>query len=43
MGRRRGDEPAAREDVTYSNCSYVCSLFRSEIMRDLELPRHGLR
>lgn len=31
------------EDVTYSNCSYVCSLFRSEIMRDLELPRHGLQ
>lgn len=28
---------------TYSNCSYVCSLFRSEIMRDLELPRHGLQ
>jgi phytoene dehydrogenase-like protein len=23
----------------YSNCSYVCSLFRPEIMRDLELPR----
>ena len=28
---------------TYSNCSYVCSLFRSEIMRDLELPKHGLQ
>jgi len=28
---------------TYSNCSYVCSLFRPEIMRDLELPRHGLQ
>lgn len=28
---------------TYSNCSYVCSLFRSEIMRDLDLPRHGLQ
>lgn len=27
----------------YSNCSYVCSLFRPEIMRDLELPRHGLQ
>jgi phytoene dehydrogenase-like protein len=27
---------------TYSNCSYVSSLFRPEIMRDLELPRHGL-
>ncbi len=29
--------------VLYSNCSYVCSLFRPEIMRDLELPRHGLQ
>ena len=28
---------------TYSNCSYVCSLFRPEIMRDLELYRHGLQ
>lgn len=28
---------------TYSNCSYVCSLFRPEIMHDLELPRHGLQ
>ncbi|NQV46392.1 MAG: NAD(P)/FAD-dependent oxidoreductase [Rhodospirillaceae bacterium] len=28
---------------TYSNCSYVCSLMRPEIMRDLELPRHGLQ
>ncbi|RST84603.1 NAD(P)/FAD-dependent oxidoreductase [Aquibium carbonis] len=27
----------------YSNCSYVCSLFRPEIMRDLDLPRHGLQ
>lgn len=27
----------------YSNCSYVCSLLRPEIMRDLELPRHGLQ
>ena len=27
----------------YSNCSYVCSLFRPEIMRDLELPRFGLQ
>jgi phytoene dehydrogenase-like protein len=27
----------------YSNCSYVCSLFRPEIMRDLELPRYGLQ
>jgi phytoene dehydrogenase-like protein len=28
---------------TYSNCSYVSSLFRPEIMRDLELHRHGLQ
>jgi phytoene dehydrogenase-like protein len=27
----------------YSNCSYVCSLFRPEIMRDLELPRTACR
>ena len=31
------------EGFLYSNCSYVCSLFRPEIMRDLELPRHGLQ
>lgn len=29
--------------VTYSNCSYVFSLFRPEIMRDLDLPAHGLQ
>jgi phytoene dehydrogenase-like protein len=28
---------------TYSNCSYVCSLLRPEIMRALELPRYGLQ
>lgn len=28
---------------TYSNCSYVCSLLRPEISRDLELGRHGLQ
>ena len=28
---------------TYSNCSYVSSLLRPEIMRDLELPRFGLQ
>ena len=28
---------------TYSNCSYVCSLMRPEIMRELELPRFGLQ
>ncbi len=27
----------------YSNCSYVCSLLRPEIIRDLDLPRHGLQ
>ena len=31
------------DGFTYSNCSYVCSLLRTEIMRDLELPRHGLQ
>ena len=29
--------------ILYSNCSYVCSLFRPEIMRDLDLPKHGLQ
>ena len=31
------------ENFTYSNCSYVCSLLRPEIMRALELPRFGLQ
>ncbi|HVN45144.1 MAG TPA: NAD(P)/FAD-dependent oxidoreductase [Steroidobacteraceae bacterium] len=31
------------DGFTYSNCSYVCSLLRTEIMRELELPRHGLQ
>ncbi|MEE3236781.1 MAG: NAD(P)/FAD-dependent oxidoreductase [Pseudomonadota bacterium] len=31
------------KDWFYSNCSYVCSLFRPEIYRDLELARHGLQ
>jgi phytoene dehydrogenase-like protein len=31
------------EDWIYSNCSYVCSLLRPEIYRDLELARHGLQ
>lgn len=31
------------EGWTYSNCSYVCSLLRREIVRDLELPRFGLQ
>ena len=30
-------------DWIYSNCSYVCSLLRPEIYRDLELARHGLQ
>jgi len=28
---------------TYSSCSYVCSLLRPEIMRELDLPRFGLK
>ena len=28
---------------TYSNCSYVCSLLRTEIIRALELPSYGLQ
>jgi len=31
------------EGWTYTNCSYVCSLFRPEYYRDLELARHGLQ
>src|ERR1700747_1801752 len=31
------------DGVTYSNCSYVCSLLRTEIIRALELPRYGLQ
>src|ERR1700685_559312 len=31
------------QDFTYSNCSYVCSLLRPEIIRTLELPRFGLQ
>jgi phytoene dehydrogenase-like protein len=31
------------QDFTYSNCSYVCSLLRPEIIRALELPRFGLQ
>ena len=31
------------KDFTYSNCSYVCSLLRPEIMRTLELPKFGLQ
>ena len=30
------------EGWKYSNCSYVCSLFRPEIYQTLELGRHGL-
>ena len=28
---------------TYTNCSYVCSLFRPEIFRTFDLPRYGLQ
>jgi len=31
-----------QEDWHYSNCSYVCSLFRPEIYQALDLGRHGL-
>jgi len=31
------------KDWWYSNCSYVCSLLRPEIVRSLELHRHGLQ
>lgn len=31
------------DGFTYSNCSYVCSLLRTEIIRALELPSHGLQ
>jgi len=30
------------KDWIYSNCSYVCSLLRPEIFRELELGKHGL-
>jgi phytoene dehydrogenase-like protein len=31
------------KDFTYSNCSYVCSLLRTEIIRALDLPKQGLQ
>src|SRR6201986_2648161 len=31
------------KDFTYSNCSYVCSHLRTEIIRALELPKYGLQ
>lgn len=31
------------KDWIYSNCSYVCSLFRPEIYRQLNLAKHGLQ
>ena len=30
------------EGWTYSSCSYVCSMMRQAIHRDLDLARHGL-
>ena len=30
------------DEFWYSNCSYVCSLFRPEIYQSLDLGRHGL-
>ncbi len=32
-----------QEGWIYSNCSYVCSLLRPELFRDLQLARHGLQ
>ena len=32
-----------RDDWIYSNCSYVSSLLRPEIYRDLDLARYGLQ
>ena len=32
-----------KEDWKYSNCSYVCSLLRPEIYRDLNLAKYGLQ
>ena len=31
------------EEWKYSNCSYVCNLFRPEIYNALDLGRHGLK
>jgi len=31
------------DGFTYSNCSYVCSLLRTEIIRALDLPHYGLQ
>jgi phytoene dehydrogenase-like protein len=31
------------QNFTYSSCSYVCSLLRTEIIRTLELPKYGLQ
>ncbi len=30
------------EGWTYSSCSYVCSMMRQALHRDLDLTRHGL-
>jgi phytoene dehydrogenase-like protein len=30
-------------DFTYTTCSYVISLLRAEVTRELELPKHGLQ
>lgn len=34
---------ARQGGYTFTSCSYVCSLFRPEIVRDLDLSRHGLQ
>ena len=33
---------SSAEGFTYSNCSYMCSMMRQAIHRDLNLSRHGL-
>ena len=43
IGGAAVSRPLYRDDWIYSNCSYVCSLLRPEIYRDLELARHGLQ
>ncbi len=40
--RRRGLTEEVFPGFKFSVCSYVVSLLRPEIIRDLDLPRHGL-
>jgi phytoene dehydrogenase-like protein len=41
-GRSRGDRRDHSLDFYSASASYVVSLLRPEIIRDLDLPRHGL-